>query len=307
MTTISTSTGAYFDKARTDMSSLRGQAETLQTQLSTTQKLSRSSDDPVAASRLRALSRQDALSQIDTTNANRASADLTLADGAMSDMADAIIHAQELATQAASSTLTADQRKAVATELDQVHATLLGLANTRDSGGNALFGGDATGDAYKLDASGKATYVGTGSSQDLPLGEGASVARSMTGPQFLSFTDKNGVQTDVLATVKALSDALRTGTAPTAAATADALANLQTGLDTLTTGQTVVGSRLAWVDLTAERRIDRNELRSTEQADLGATDIASTMARLQETLTVLEASQASFTKLSSLSLFDQLR
>jgi len=306
MTTISTSTGSFFEKSRTDMTALRSQAETLQTQLSTGNRLARSSDDPVAASRLRALSRQDTLAQVDTANANRAAADLTLADGTMSDMADAVIHAQELATQAASSTLTAEQRKAVAAELDQVHATLLGLANTRDSGGNALFGGESTGDAYRLDASGNAAYAGTASVEDLPLGDGTSVARSMTGPQFLSFTGKNGVQTDVLATVKALSDALKTSTAPTAAAT-DALASLQTGLDTLTTGQTVVGTRLAWIDLTSERRLDRGELRSAEQADLGGTDVASTMARLQETLTVLEASQASFTKLSSLSLFDQLR
>lgn len=306
MTTITTSTGAYFDKARTDMKAMRSQAETLQSQLSSTNRLARSSDDPVAASRLRALSRQQSLSQIDTANASRAGADLTLADGAMSDMADAIIRAQELATQAASATLTTEQRGAIGAELDQLHASLVTLANTRDSNGHALFGGDSKGDAYTLDAAGNAAYVGTASTEELPLGDGQSVTRSMTGPQVLAFTDKAGNHTDVLATVKALSDALRTGTAPIAAAT-DALASLQTGLDTLSTAQTVVGTRLAWIDLTTERRTDLSELRATEQADLGGTDIASTMARLQETLTVLEASQASFTKLASLSLFDQLR
>lgn len=310
MTSISTSTGAFFDKSRTDMKALRTQAETLQSQLSTSDRLQRSSDDPVAASRLRGLSRLQSLSQIDTANANRASADLTLADGAMSDIADAIIHAQGLATQAASSTLTADQRKAIGAELDQLHANLLALSNTRDSTGNALFGGEGTGDAYKLDATGNAAYIGTATTEDLPLGEGQSVTRSMTGPQFLGFTGKNGAQTDVMATVKALADALKTGSATTATATAaatDALTNLQTGLDTLTTSQTVVGTRLAWIDLTADRRVDLSQLRATEQANIGGTDIAATMARLQETLTVLEASQASFSKLSGLSLFDQLR
>ncbi|WP_404482520.1 flagellar biosynthesis protein FlgL [Novosphingobium sp. BL-52-GroH] len=306
MTTITTSSGAFFEKSRTDMKTLRSQAEALQSQLSSGSKLERSSDNPVAASRLRSLSRLETLSQIDTANATRANADLTLADSAMSDMADAIIRAQELATQAASSTLTSDQRTAIGAELDQIHSNLVTLSNTRDSNGHALFGGENAGDAYALDASGKAAYVGTARSEELPLGEGQSVTRSMTGPQFLSFTDKNGNPTDVMATVKALADALKTGTATTTAAT-DALAGLQTGLDTLSTGQTVVGTRLAWIDLTAERRTDLSELRSTEQADIGGTDIASTMARLQETLTVLEASQASFSKLSGLSLFDQLR
>jgi flagellar hook-associated protein 3 FlgL len=306
MTTISTSTGAFFDKSRTDMKSLRSQAESLQSQLSSSSRLDRSSDNPVAASRLRSLSRQETLSQIDTANASRANADLTLADSAMSDMADAIIRAQELATQAASSTLTGEQRSAIGTELEQINQNLLALSNARDSSGHALFGGETSGDAYKLDASGKATYVGTGAPEELPLGEGQSVTRSMTGPQFLSFTGKNGSATDVMATVKALSDALKTGSA-TGAAASDALADLQTGLDTLSTGQTVVGTRLAWIELTGERRTDLSQLRSTEQADIGGTDIASTMARLQETLTVLEASQASFSKLAGLSLFDQLR
>lgn len=308
MTTISTSsTGAFYERSRLDMKDLRTQAESLQSQLSSGSKLTRSSDNPVAASRLRSLSRLESLSQIDTANANRANADLTLADSAMSDMADAIIRAQELATQAASATLTGDQRSAIGTELDQIGQNLLALSNARDSSGHALFGGETSGDAYKIDAAGKATYVGTARTEELPLGEGQSVTRSMTGPQFLSFTGKDGSATDVLATVKALSDALKTGGTGAVAGASDALANLQTGLDTLTTGQTVVGTRLAWIELTGERRTDLSQLRSTEETDLGGTDIASTMARLQETLTVLEASQASFSKLSGLSLFDQLR
>ena len=42
-------------------------------------------------------------------------------------------------------------------------------------------------------------------------------------------------------------------------------------------------------------------------ADVGGADIAVTMTRLQETLTILEASQASFVRLANLSLFSMLR
>lgn len=304
-TTISTSTGAFFERARNGMNGLRAQAEALQSQLDSGSKLSRSSDNPVAASRLRALSRLEALSQIDTANADRADADLSLAGGAIEDMADAVIRAKELATQAASSTLTGDQRKSIAAELEQIHTNLLALSNARDSNGHALFGGEATGDAYRLDAAGNAVYIGTAQAEELSLGEGQSVARSMTGPQVLSFTDANGNATDVMATVKALSDALKAGGGASVAA--DALAGLQTGVDTLTTAQTVIGSRLNWIELTGDRRTDLSELRSTEQADIGGTDLATTILRLQETLTVLDASQAGFGRLASLSLFDQLR
>ncbi len=306
MPIVSTSTSAFYERARADLKDLRSQAETLQSQLSSGEKLTRSSDNPVAASRLRTLARLEKLSEIDADNASRANADLTLADAAMTDMADGIIRAQELATAAANATLTDAQRIAYGQELEQIFGNLVALSNARDSNGHALFGGESAGDAYSLDASGNAVYVGTAGTSDLPLGEGQSVTRSMTGPQFLAFTDSGGNATDTLATIKALAIALQGGSSDPAGAARDALGNLQTGLDTLTTGQTVVGTRLAWIELTDNRRIDLQELRQTEESDIGATDIATTIATLQETLTVLEASQASFTKLAALTLFDRL-
>lgn len=305
MTNISTST--FYDRSRSDMSSLRAQAEKLQTQASTQSRLTKSSDDPVAASRMRTLSRTDTLTKIDAANAERANADLSLAGSTMEDMADAIMKAKDLATQAASSTMTADQRKAIAAELDQLHTNMLQLANARDSAGHALFGGEATGDAYQLDASGNATYIGTAKVDELSLGDGQSVTRSMTGPQVLSFTDKNGNATDVMATVKALSDALKSTSTTTSTVATAALDTLSTGLETLTTAQTVVGSRLNWIEVTGDRRTNLSEMRSAEEASVGGADLATTLTKLQETLSVLEASQASFSKLSNLSLFDQLR
>ncbi|MCJ2184360.1 flagellar biosynthesis protein FlgL [Novosphingobium sp. 1949] len=306
MTIVSTSTSAFYERARADMKDLRSQAETLQAQMSSGQKLTRSSDDPVAASRLRTLGRLEKLSDIDAANANRANADLTLADAAMSDMADAIIRAQELATQAANDTITDAQRTAIGQELDEIFNNLVSLSNARDSNGHALFGGESAGDAYEIDASGAAVYVGTTNTSELPLGEGQTVTRSMTGPQFLSFTDANGNATDIMATVKALATALQGGSSDPAGAANEALTTLQSGLDALTTGQTVVGTRLAWIELTDERRVNLQELRQTEESNIGATDIATTIATLQETLTVLEASQASFTKLAGLTLFDNI-
>ncbi|MBB4858120.1 flagellar hook-associated protein 3 FlgL [Novosphingobium chloroacetimidivorans] len=306
MTILTTnSTSAFFDRARSDMTALRKQTEKIQSQIGSQSRLARSSDDPVAASRLRTLARSDALAKIDTTNANRATSDLTIADSTMSDITTAIARAKELATQAANGTLSADQRASIGKELAAIHGTLVGLANTRDSNGNALFGGENATMAYTLDASGNAVYAGTSSSGDLPLGDGQTVTRSMTGPEFLNFK-VGGVDTDLMAVVKSLSDTLQAGGADAAAVANKTLDALSTGLDTVSTGQTVVGSRLAWIELTSDRRSNLAELRAGEEADIGGIDPASSIARLQEMLVVLQASQASFTKLSQLSLFNQL-
>ncbi len=307
MTIFSTnSTSAFYDRARGDMTSLRKQTEALQAQISSGNRLTRSSDDPVAASRLRSLARADTLSKIDTANANRATADLNIADATMSDITTAISRAKELATQAANGTLSNTQRASIGKEMAAIHDTLFSLANTQDSNGKPLFGGDNATSAYTLDASGNATYTGTARSAEVSLGQGQTVTRSLTGPEFLNFK-VGGVDTNLMATVKTLADALNAGTGDLAGAARGSLDALSAGLDSVTTAQTVVGSRLAWLDMTTERATSMAETRASEEQDVGGADFANSVARLQQMMTVLEASQASFTKLSQLSLFNQLR
>lgn len=304
MTAVSTS--AFYDRARMEMGGLRARAEDLQAAIGRGERLTRSSDDPVAASRLRGLMRSENHAAIDMSNAGLASADLQLADGALSQFTSFVIRAQELATQAATGTLNADQRAAIGQELALMHSNLLATANGRNAAGHALFGGNTAAQAYTIDVTGNAVYAGSPSAGELALGDGLSVGRGITGPDFLDFTH-NGVPTNLLAVVKGLANALQGGVADPASAARDALGALETGLDSVSAGQTIIGARLAWIDLTTERRIDLSELRAGEQADLGGTDLAATMTRLQEIMTVLEASQASFAKLSSLSLLDVLR
>jgi flagellar hook-associated protein 3 FlgL len=301
----STTTSAFFDRATQDIGALRAQANSLQSQISSGQKLGTASQDPVAAARLRELTRAQTLSETDTSSANRANADLTLADTTLQSFADAVTQAQGLTTQAASAVLNTSQRASIGVQLAQIHSQLVNLANTRDSAGNALFGGQAAGQAYTLDAAGNASYAGTASATQVSLGEGQSVATGLTGPEFLNF-NVAGAPTDLLTTIKTLSDALQSSSGNPQAAAQASLTALNNGLDSIANAQTVVGSRLAFVDLTNQHRQTVGDLRTTEQGELGGTDIASTVVQLQQTMLVLQASQDSFAKLASLNLFDKI-
>jgi flagellar hook-associated protein 3 FlgL len=208
---------------------------------------------------------------------------------------------QELAVQAANGVLAPVQREAIATELEALRGELIGLANTQGSAGHALFGGETAGQAYTLDALGNPVYAGTASAGTLPLGDGQSVTRGLTGPEVLG----SGAG-DLFIVVRTLSDALRGAAADPAQAARDALAPLDNALETITTQQTVVGTRIAWIELAAERRTQMSELRAEDQAEIGGTDLTSAVMQLQQTMTVLEASQASFARLASLSLFNML-
>ena len=97
MTMIANSTSAWFDRATQGMGQLRARANALQQQISSGEKQARSSDDPLASSRLRSLARADTLSRVDNLNSDRASADLRLADSALSSFAEYITRAKELA------------------------------------------------------------------------------------------------------------------------------------------------------------------------------------------------------------------
>jgi len=306
MTIIGTATSAFYDRSKANLTGLRKQAEALQQQLGRGEKLGRSSDAPVTASRLRALMRADRLGGVDAANANRASVDLGRADAALQEFATTITRAKELATQAANGTLTPQQRAAIGTELAQMHGNLVSLANSRNSAGQALFGGDAPGNAYVLDAAGNASYIGSGSAGQLDLGDGQSVSRGLTGPEFLDFS-VNGNPTNLLAVVKSLGDALQGGVADPQGAASDALGVLDAALESVTTSETIVGTRLAWIDQSIERHTELSTMRAEEKAEIGGTDIGETVAELQQIMLVLEASQASFAKLANLSLFDQLR
>ena len=106
---------------------------------------------------------------------------------------------------------------------------------------------------------------------------------------------------DLVCVLSSAADASRAG------GRRDALSALDSGLERVTTAQTVIGARMNWVDQLSERREAAGQLVDAEQADLGGADIAETITKLQHTMTVLEASQASFVRLSGLTLFDMLR
>lgn len=304
MTILSTS--AFYERANLNMTTLRKQAEDLQAQLSSGQRINKSSDDPVAAARLRELARAQGLAKVNVANANRALSDLTLADSALQEMADNLIRVQELTTQAATDTLSASQRAAIGEQIANIRNNIIALANSKDSAGHALFGGEAAGAAYTLDGAGNPSYSGTVSSDELPLGDGQTVLRGVTGPEFMNFTH-GGASTDLFAVLGDLAAALQGGSPDPGGFANSTLEALDTALVKINTTQTVIGARMNWVDLNVARNERQGELRADETAMKGGVDAATAITQLQQIMTVLEASQASFVKLSSMSLFEVIR
>ena len=299
------STSSFYDNALSQMSTLQTQANTLQAQISTGNRLQAASDDPVAAAQLRVYTAQDAASAVDVPNANSAEADLNLADNALTSITNIVQNIQTLTTQAASSTLSDSDRANIGTQIASLQANLVSIANSTDSNGNALFGGETTGPAYTTDAAGNATYAGTPSAAQTSLGQGLTVANGVTGPQVFNIT-ANGTTTNLLNVVNALATALKSGSGGQAAAQ-NALGQLSSGLASVSTAQTLVGSHLAWITTTNSIRTQVDQTRAKQESDVGSTDITTAVTKLQQTTTALQAAQASFVKLAGLSLFSLIQ
>lgn len=303
--TIASATLPFHTRATGQMARLRSEAEGLQQQLATGNRLARPSDDPVAAARLRSLGRAEQLSAADSANAARLAADLALADDALQAVGGDLIRIRELALAAANGALPPEGRAAIGMEIAALRATILSSANARDSGGNALFGGQASGPAYAIAADGTATYRGTAQAGEMTLGEGQTVARGVTGPQFLTF-QSGGAPVDLFGFLHQLGQSLQSGTGESAGTANAAVATLDDALEALGRTHTVVGTRLDWIDSVRDRRVAADEARAQQTTDIGGVDFAGTVARLQHTLTVLEASQTGFARLAQLSLFDAI-
>lgn len=294
-------TSQYYSRPASLMTQLSAQADKIQTQIATGKRIQTASDDPAAYLRLQGLNQQTADDGAYAANITMAQGLLGQADSTLDSVESQLQRALELATQAANGTMSDDNRKAVSEELKSIRDSLFGLANTKDVRGQPLFGG-ATGDvAYVKAADGSISFAGTGEPSPIPIGEGISIQGSVTGTRAFAAGGS-----DMFAVLGDFAAALDVGGDVKAAADA-ALGGVKASLDSVGLARASAGARAARLDLDTERLADAGEAREASRKDLEDTDITTAVTELQKTLTILQATQASFSKLTSMSLFDYLR
>jgi flagellar hook-associated protein 3 FlgL len=305
MNIVRNSTSAFFDRSLGQMGDLRASIERLQSQIATGQRIERGSDDPIGASRLRAITRLERRGETEAENAARLGQDLTESSQQVSDIVLILQRARELAIAGASDTAGQSGRAAIALELAQMGEELFARSNARSITGAPLFAGTAGAPAFVRDASGVVSYNGNNQNAQVPVAPGTEIERGVTGAQVFEF-ELGGNPTSAFAVLSGLAAALGGGAVNPAQAAQDALAGIDASIDTANRSQTILGTRLAWVEAIQQDQVDRSVNVAQKRSDIGDTDISDTIVRLQQTLTALEASQASFARVSSLTLFNAL-
>jgi flagellar hook-associated protein 3 FlgL len=293
-------TSQLYNRPTSLMTRLTAEADRTQIQIATGKKLLAPSDDPGAYLRLQGISRQSADDGAYAANIGMAQGLLAQTDTTLESVEAQLTRALELATQASNGTLSDTNRAAIGKELESIRDTLFALANTKDVRGQPLFGG-ATGDvAYVRNPDGSIVFAGTGEPSAIPIGEGVGIQGTVTGTRAFaaSGSDMFAVLGDFAAALAAGGDVKAAGNA--------ALTGIKGSLESVTLARASAGARSARLELDTDRLTAAGEAREDVRSALEDTDVTTAVTELQKTLTILQATQASFSKLSSLSLFDYL-
>lgn len=192
-----------------DLSSLGEKIATLQGQIATGKNDPRASADPVRALRLHAVQDQTAMLDRFATNLDRVQQRLDQADIVMAEGVNTMRRIGELALRAANATATQSERATIATEVRELRAQLLGLANARDSTGQSLFGGFSTRQDPFQDGPLGVTYRGDAGQTRLQVSETMTLASGLSGAIVFESVGPNRSDS-VFATIDRFLDRLRT-------------------------------------------------------------------------------------------------
>ncbi len=302
------STNYLFDRASAQMSQLQNDLAKSQAQIAAQKQVLNPSDAPdqaAAITRLKSvIGRNDGYGKaLDTIQARLDTESTTL-----SSASDVLIRIKELAIQANNGTQGSTSRAAIATEMKGLRDQLLSLANSTDTTGNYLFSGSKVKTpAFATDAAGEVSYQGDQTHMQVAVGDQRTIAinRSGTTAFVRVVRTEGGVSffqaiDDLIAGVNAKdgsgSAAMQRGlTEMDALHQGVVLAQAQSGTD-----MTVIDQQRAVLD-------DTKLSLKTALSNVEDLDMATAITQMQKQLLSLEAAQASFAKVSQLTLFNYIK
>jgi len=177
------STGMMFSQSVVAMLTKQSKLSHLQEQLSSGQRLVTAKDDPVAAGTAVGLDRAVAQLAQFGNNANGVQNRLGLQENALSQAGDLMTRVTELTIEANNASLTTDDRKAIASELQAIHDQMLSLANSTDGSGRYLFGGTADDSAPFAKSGGSVVYNGDQTQRQVEVAADTYVSDALPGSE----------------------------------------------------------------------------------------------------------------------------
>lgn len=299
------STEQFFRHQNENLVDLQTKIANLQNKIATGKQLELPSDNPVAFSDAARYKHQ--LSKLEQygRNIDNVNQRLSAEESTLSQFANVLTRVQELAIQGANDTLSVEDRKSIALEIDLLRDELIGLANSKDNLGGAIFGGYRTaGEVFFKRDNGVVDYVGDTNIAQVEVAEGIFAPSSNNGQATfmqVAVPEREGSHS-VFSLLSETITALRKGESGK-----DQLNGLAAALDHVVNARVVCGTRLG--ALSTQRDIIENDKTNSKVmlSSVEDTNIEEVVSQLKQKLLSLEASQTAFVKIAELSLFNYLR
>ena len=306
------STNYLFDRASAQMSQLQNDLAKSQAQISAQKQVLNPSDAPdQAASIMRlksVIGRNDNYSKaLDTIQARLDTESTTL-----SSASDVLIRIKELAIQASNGTQGNTSRAAIATEMKGLRDQLLSLANSTDTTGNYIFSGSKVKTpAFAANDTGAVSYQGDQTHMNVAVGDQRTIAINRPGSTaFVRVVRTEGGVSSGIGFFQAI-DNLIAGVKATDGSGSVAMQRGLTEMDALHQGvvlaQAQAGTDMKVVEQQRAVLGDTKLTLKTALSNVEDLDMAVAITQMQKQMLSLEAAQASFAKVSQLSLFNYIK
>ncbi len=207
------STLSFQMNAVDQMDALQQAMTKTQTQLSTGKQIQSAADNPVGMSQVVQLTTQLSASSQYVTNGNLVTANLNLETQSLTDATNTLQSIRSLMVEANNASLSANARQSIATQLTQLQQQMVAIGNSKDSQGNYLFSGFASGTQPFAQNGTSVSYNGANSVSQVQISPDQQISVGDTGSSvFMNLPAGNGTFTTAAAPANTGTASLGPGT-----------------------------------------------------------------------------------------------
>lgn len=278
----------------------------LMEQLSTQKRVNVPSDDPVAASRLVQLGREQAAIKQYQSNITSLSGKLSVQESHITAMSNQVLAVSDKLKLANNSTLSEKDLAGYGAELESMLDSLVATMNSKNENGSYLFSGTKTNTKAIELVDGKYVYGGNDNSRETIVANGVSITENTNVAHAFS---GSGNDLEMLNKLKELSEKMQDPTLNFADYKDDIAAMIdmnQSTSDNLGALLTDLGGRQNRLTLIDDAHTDVSLSNAEVETDLNAADSATTTINLQLYMTSMQITNKAYSMVSQLNLFSML-
>ncbi|AXN31178.1 flagellar hook-associated protein FlgL [Vibrio coralliilyticus] len=270
-------------------------------QMSTGERLTKLSDDPMASVQLLNLEREGSAITQYKTNISNVKTALSNQEVQLDSVNESLKKMNELVLWGANGTLTDSDRTGIISELESLRSSVVSSFNAQDEEGRYLFSGTKTDTAALSNASGSYVIQGNSDKRVVTVAKGVTMESNMTAQEILDLGGNN-----VLNDLDALIAEFQSPTPAFRTTVESTLSSIEATSNNVLAAMTEMGGRHNNLDLMDSAHGENKLFVDKVSSDLSALDYGEASVRLSNYMAALQATQASYVKINDLNLFDRI-